>query len=244
VLLLRDVTRLKELDRLKSDFVSTASHELRGPLTSIAMAVSLLRESAEKNLDARQRRLLGAAEEDLARLRALVSDLLDLSRIESGRVELSFAPLSPSAMIEQVAVLFASQAQRAGVALTTGCPDGLPEVRVDATKIAWVLGNLVANALRYTSPGGKIDISAVHAGRHVHLAVRDDGVGIAPEDHGRIFDKFVRVGPDKGEQAGTGLGLAICKEIVRAHGGTIWVESEPGKGSTFTFTLPTVEQGG
>jgi NtrC-family two-component system sensor histidine kinase KinB len=243
VVLLKDVTRLKELDRLKSDFVSTASHELRGPLTSIAMAVSLLRESAETHLDAKQQKLLAAAEEELARLRALVNDLLDLSRIESGRLELSFAPMSPSAIILPIVETFASRARAAGVELLATCPDGLPDVRVDATKVAWVLSNLVGNALRYTSAGGKIGISAVQAGRQVHVSVKDDGVGIAPEDRGRIFDKFVRVGPDKAQQAGTGLGLAICKEIVRAHGGTIWVESELGEGSTFTFTLPTVRQG-
>jgi len=242
VLLLRDVTRFEQLDRLKSDFVSTASHELRGPLTSVAMSVSLLRESAGQRLDAKERSLVAAAEEDLARLRALVNDLLDLSRMESGRVEMSFVPMSPSAVIERVVEIFEPQAHRAEIELRSTFPDELPDVRVDATKITWVLSNLVSNALRYTSAGGHIEIAAVPAGRHVHVSVKDSGVGIPPEAQGRVFDKFVRVGPDKAE-GGTGLGLAICKEIVRAHGGTIWVESEPGEGSTFTFTIPTVTQG-
>jgi NtrC-family two-component system sensor histidine kinase KinB len=242
VLLLRDVTRFEQLDRLKSDFVSTASHELRGPLTSVAMSVSLLRESAGPRLDPKEQSLVAAAEEDIARLRALVSDLLDLSRIESGRVELSFVPMSPTAIIERIVEIFEPQARQVGIELRSIFPDELPEVRVDATKITWVLSNLVGNALRYTSEGGFIEIAASPAGGHVHVSVKDSGVGIPPEVQGRVFDKFVRVGPDKAE-GGTGLGLAICKEIVRAHGGTIWVESEPGKGSTFTFTIPTVTKG-
>jgi NtrC-family two-component system sensor histidine kinase KinB len=242
VLLLRDVTRFEQLDRLKSDFVSTASHELRGPLTSVAMSVSLLRESAGPRLDPKEQSLVSAAEEDLARLRALVNDLLDLSRIESGRVELSFLPMSPTAIIERIVEIFGPQARQSGIELRSAFPDELPEVRVDATKITWVLSNLVSNALRYTSEGGSIEIAAARAGRHVHVSVKDSGVGIPPEAQGRVFDKFVRVGPDKAE-GGTGLGLAICKEVVRAHGGTIWVESEPGKGSTFTFTIPIVTKG-
>jgi NtrC-family two-component system sensor histidine kinase KinB len=242
VLLLRDVTRFEQLDRLKSDFVSTASHELRGPLTSVAMSVSLLRESVGPRLDPKERSLVAAAEEDIARLRALVQDLLDLSRIESGRVELSFVPMAPSAVIERVVGIFEPQARQAKIELRSTFPDTLPEVRVDATKITWVLSNLVSNALRYTSAGGFIAIAAVPAGRHVHVSVTDSGVGIPREAQGRVFDKFVRVGPDRAE-GGTGLGLAICKEIVRAHGGSIWVESEPGKGSTFTFTIPAVAQG-
>ena len=242
VLLLRDVTRFEQLDRLKSDFVSTASHELRGPLTSVAMSVSLLRESAAPRLDLKEQSLLAAAEEDVARLRALVNDLLDLSRLESGRVELSFVPMSPSAVIERAVEIFAPQARQAGIELRATLPERLPDVRVDATKITWVLSNLVSNALRYTSAGGLIEITALPAGRHVHVSVKDSGVGIPAEAQSRVFDKFVRVGPDKAG-GGTGLGLAICREIVRAHGGTIWVESEPEKGSTFTFTLP-VTQGG
>lgn len=150
--------------------------------------------------------------------------------------------VSPSAIIERVVEIFGRQARQAGIELRASFPDALSEVRADATKITWVLSNPVSNALRYTSAEGHIEIAAVAAGRHVHVSVRDSGVGIPPEDQGRVFDKFVRVGPDKAE-GGTGLGLAICKEIVRAHGGTIWVESEPGKGSTFTFTIPTVTQG-
>lgn len=240
VVLLRDVTRFEQLDRLKSDFVSTASHELRGPLTSVAMSVALLRESA--GLDPKEQSLVAAAEEDLARLRALVSDLLDLSRIESGRLELSLMPMSFTPIIERIVEIFAPQARQAGIELRSTFPDELPEVRVDATKITWALSNLVSNALRYTSDGGLIEIAAAPAGRHVHVSVRDSGVGIPPEVQGRVFDKFVRVGPDKAE-GGTGLGLAICKEIVRAHGGTIWVESEPGQGSSFTFTIPLVTKG-
>jgi NtrC-family two-component system sensor histidine kinase KinB len=243
VLLLRDVTALKEVDRLKSEFISTASHELRGPLTSVAMSVTLLRESVGERLGDKERGLLSAAEEELQRLRALVNDLLDLSRLESGRLTLAQVALSPTAIVERAVELLRGQADRAGIELRMVLPATLPDVRVDAARITWVLTNLLGNAIRYAGDGGHVDVAATLAGRHVHVSVKDTGPGIPPEDQGRVFERFVRVGPT-GDAGGTGLGLAICKEIVRAHGGTIWVESAPGRGSTFTFTLPSVEQGG
>ena len=243
VVLLRDVTELKELDRLKSEFVSTASHELRGPLTSVAMSVSLLRESTAGKLGPREVSLLRAAEEELQRLRELVSDLLDLSRLESGRVDLSLVTVSPVAIIERAVELLREQAAQARLRLETRLPDSLPDVKVDAARITWVLTNLLGNGVRYTPAGGRIEVSAVTAGRHVQVSVRDTGAGIPAGEQDRIFDKFARLEGGGGTE-GTGLGLAICREIVRAHGGTIWVESEPAKGSTFTFTVPIAKEGG
>jgi NtrC-family two-component system sensor histidine kinase KinB len=237
VLLLRDITRLRELDRLKSEFVMTASHELRTPLTGINMAVNLLRESAWTKLSGRERALLDACHEDVQRLRALVNDLLDLSKIEAGKLELTFEPVQPRFLCDQALSVIKAQAESKGIELTLGGPEDLPEVTADPHKIVWVLVNLLANAVRYTKEGGHISLQGERVGNQVHLSVTDDGEGIPFDLQPRIFEKFVQVKPsDSG--GGSGLGLAICKEIVRAHRGAIWLDSIPGKGSTFTFTLP------
>ncbi|MFZ5573075.1 MAG: ATP-binding protein [Thermodesulfobacteriota bacterium] len=239
VLLLRDVTRLKEVERLKNEFVMAASHELRTPLTSLGMSVDLLLEHTAGDLSEKDRELLQAAHEEVHRMKALVNDLLDLSKIEAGRIELEFENVPITTLFEHVQAVFRSQADMKEVALTLQTTGTLPKVRADANKITWVLTNLISNALRYVPKGGRIQLAANKIGPHVHLSVRDDGPGIPLEYQSRIFQKFVQV---EGRAAGgTGLGLAICKEIVRAHGGAIWVESTPGRGSTFTFTLPVPE---
>ncbi len=239
VLLLRDVTRLKEVERLKSEFVMAASHELRTPLTSLGMSLDLLLEHAAPGLAGKDRDLLQAAHEEVHRMKALVNDLLDLSKIEAGRIELEFESVSFPTLFDQVKAVFKSQIDMKEVTLTSDFTGELPKVRADANKITWVLSNLISNALRYVSKGGHIELMAQRIGPHVHLSVRDDGPGIPSDYQSKIFQKFVQV---KGQEAGgTGLGLAICKEIVRAHGGAIWVESSQGKGSTFTFTLPVAQ---
>ncbi|OHB64547.1 MAG: PAS domain-containing sensor histidine kinase [Planctomycetes bacterium RBG_13_62_9] len=240
VLLLRDVTRLKELDRLKSEFVMAASHELRTPLTGIGMSVELLGESAASKLNEKEQQLLAAAREEILRLKALVNDLLDVSKIEAGKMPMDFERVSVGAALEKAAAVLASQAQQKGIELSATVQARLPDVRADINKITWVLTNLLSNALRYTGPGGFIRLRAERVGLQVHISVADNGEGIPYEYQSRIFDKFIQI---KGQKAvgGSGLGLSICKEIVRAHGGTIWVDSAPGQGSTFTFTLPVVE---
>jgi NtrC-family two-component system sensor histidine kinase KinB len=237
VLMLRDITRLRELDRLKSEFVMTASHELRTPLTSLNMAVNLLRESAGTKLTDRERALLEASHEDVQRLRALVDDLLDLSKIEAGKLELAFEPVQPRFLGDQALSVIRAQADAKGIALTLGVPEDLPAVTADPHKIVWVLVNLLANSVRYTKAGGHISLQGERVGNQVHLSVTDDGEGIAYDLQPRIFDKFVQ-GKSSESSGGSGLGLAICREIVKAHRGAIWLDSIPGKGSTFTFTLP------
>ncbi|MCB0046118.1 MAG: PAS domain-containing protein [Caldilineaceae bacterium] len=237
VLLLQDITKLKKLDQLKSEFVATASHELRTPLTGMAMSIGLLDESTQGKLTERESELLQAAQEDVARLRALVNDLLDLSKIESGRMEMEPEAITVDLLVTKALRPFHEQATQQNVALTAQIPDGLPSVQVDPTKIAWVLTNLIANALRYTDAGGEIRITADQAGERVAIAVTDTGAGIPLEYQSKIFDKFVQV-KDKRAVGGSGLGLAISREIVNAHGGTIWVDSAPGEGSVFTFTVP------
>ena len=236
VLLLKDITRLKEVERLKREFVMAASHELRTPLTSLGMSVDLLLEHAAGGLAEKDRALLQAAHEEVHRMKALVNDLLDLSKIEDGSIELAFESVPVATLLDYAMSVFNNQLSIKEIMLTAEVGEDLPAVRADANKITWVLTNLISNALRYVSRGGHIQLTAKKVGPQVHLSVKDDGPGIPPEYQTRIFEKFVQV---KGRVAGgTGLGLAICKEIVRAHGGAIWVESSHGRGSAFTFTLP------
>jgi NtrC-family two-component system sensor histidine kinase KinB len=238
VLLLRDVTRSKEVERLKNEFVLAASHELRTPLTSLGMSIYTLREHVIKNLGDKEKELFQAAQEEVQRMKALVNDLLDLSKLESGRIAIEFESVSVKTLFDYVQKVFKSQLDRKGVTLTGYLNSDLPNIRADANKITWVLSNLISNALRYVNNGGHIQFTATLIGPQVHLSVHDNGPGIPLNYQSKIFQKYVQV---KGQESGgAGLGLAICKEIVRAHGGGIWVESVPGEGSTFTFTLPSM----
>jgi NtrC-family two-component system sensor histidine kinase KinB len=237
VVVLRDITRLHELDRLKSEFVMIASHELRTPITSLNLAVDLLRESTPGKLTEKERGLLESAREDVQRLRALVNDLLDLSKIEAGKLELTFEAVTPGFLGDQAVAVMKTQVEAKKIELEVNLPPSLPAVTADPAKIVWVLVNLLANAVRYTQAGGHITLAGERVGGQVHLSVRDDGQGVPYEVQPRIFDKFVQL-KGGGSPGGSGLGLAICKEIVRAHRGAIWLDSAPGKGSTFTFALP------
>ena len=236
VLLLKDVTRLKEVEQLKSDFIMAASHELRTPLTGMGMSIDLLLEHAAPKLADKDRELLHAAHEEVLRMKALVNDLLELSRIEAGHITLEFEQIPVKTLFDNVQGIFTGQLEKQGVKMSVKLNDDMPAVRADANKITWVLTNLISNAMRYVGEGGNIVLKAEKSGPSVHLSVQDDGPGIPPDYQQKIFQKFVQV---KGrENGGSGLGLAICKEIVRAHGGVIWVESPPSRGSTFIFTLP------
>lgn len=191
----------------------------------------------QAKLEDREQELLAAASEDVVRLRNLVNDLLDLSKIEAGKIDLDFDEVPVALLFDKTLQSLQSQAEDSGVELSTRLPDPTPNVWADANKITWVLTNLVANALRYTDAGGHIELRAETAGSKVHLSVEDDGQRIPYAYQSKIFDKFVQV-EGSSSVGGSGLGLAICKEVIRAHGGSIWVDSTPGLGSTFTFTLP------
>lgn len=236
VLLLRDVTRLKELDKMKSEFVMTASHELKTPIQSLGMSINLLQESAVQKLSKREVQLLDVAEEELSRLKSLVTDLLDLSKIEAGKLELEMGRVSPRFLAEKAVEALQSTADEKEITLSVEIPDEISEITADATKVTWVLTNLISNAIRYAE--STITVSGRNNGSWVIMRVSDDGGGIPLEYQSRIFDKFVQV-KNENDVSGTGLGLAICKEIVKAHRGTIWVDSKSGHGSTFSFTMPT-----
>ena len=239
ILLLQDVTKLKELDNLKSEFVATASHELRTPLTGMAMSLNLLVETTEDKLSESESELLDTAVEDVERLRGLVNDLLDLSKIESGKLELDFVDVEVNFLLDKAISALNIQAKQNQVTLVKQPLSQDIKTKVDANKIIWVLTNLIANALRYSDREGEIKIGAASKNTWVEIFVVDHGAGIPLEYQGKIFDKFVQVETEK-DVGGSGLGLAICKEMVQAHGGRIWVDSTVGEGSTFTFTVPKV----
>ena len=233
--ILQDVTRLRRFEELKNDLVATVAHEFRTPLTSLRMAVHLCTEQVAGPLTDKQAELLHAAREDCDRLQAMVDDLLDLSRIESGRVELFPLPTPVSHLVESAIEEHKAEAIEAGLNLSSDFP--LPEARVlaDHERIGHVFSNLIVNAVRHTPKGGSLTLGAEVVNDAVRFTVADTGKGIPREYQERIFEKFFRV-PDA-EPRGTGLGLYIAREIVRGHGGDIGVKSEPGKGSTFWFTL-------
>lgn len=237
VTLLEDITRLKEIDSMKSEFVSTVSHEFRTPLTSMNMGLSMVINEDTGELNEEQRELLEAAYEDVERLTELVNDLLDLSKIESGRIEMEFDKVDVNDIIEKTLNPFYKQAEEKEIDLKFKQSEDNVFAYADPSKISWVISNLVGNALRYADEG-KIEVDAEIKGRRVLVSVADNGPGIPREYQSKIFDKFVRAGNDKDEKSGTGLGLAISKEIITAHNGRIWVDSEEGEGSTFSFYIP------
>jgi len=232
------VESLRELDTLRSQLVSTVSHELRTPLAGIkAYATALLRKDVKRS-ERMQREYLRAIDQDCDRLTTLVEESLDMSKIRAGMPGLNREPLSPAAVIERAVAAIRPVAKRRTI--TSMVDPDLPPVWGDPARVHQVLGNLLSNALNFSKAPSPVTVSAQLAGEEIQFAVSDQGVGLRPDEHDRIFETFYR-----GEVAiaartrGTGLGLAICKGIVEAHGGRIWVESELGKGSVFYFTLST-----
>ena len=233
---LQDVTRLRRVDELRNDLVATVAHELRTPLTSLRMAIHLLIEQTAGPLTEQQADLLYATRDDCERLQATVDEVLDLARIQSGRIELNPRPTAVDTLVDAAVDPVRTAATHQQLVLETEVMPGLGEVLVDRERVQLVFSNLLANALRHTKPGGRISVRARAADDSVRFEVADTGEGIAPEYHHAIFERFVRA---PGETPGAaGLGLPIAKDIVEAHGGEIGVESTPGSGSTFWFTLP------
>jgi len=235
-LVLADVTNLRKLDEMKSGMLSVVSHELKTPLTSIRMATHLLLEERVGQLNPKQQELLLAAREDADRLYEIIENLLDIGRIESGKALVELRPV-PAEQVVHDAIAEVSAAYRdKGVTLESDVPDETPQVLADVDRISHVFSNLLGNALKYTNSGGHVKVSARTNDADVQFTVEDSGAGIPPEHLPRIFERFYRAPGQRGN-TGAGLGLAIAKEIVEVHGGTIGVESKPGEGSRFSFTL-------
>ncbi|MCX6569277.1 MAG: ATP-binding protein [Candidatus Aminicenantes bacterium] len=236
ILVLKDVTQLRQQDEIKRGVVRTVSHQLNTPLTSVRMAIHLLLGEKIGALNEKQAELLMTAREDSDRLHDILTSLLDLSRFESGKAQMDFRALSPRTIILEAVESCRRTAQDRGVALHADIPGDLPDVWVDTTRIGHVFGNLLSNALKHTSPGGRIALTAEADDAWIRFHVSDTGEGIPAAFLTRVFEPFFRV-PGRRNETGAGLGLAIVKEIVEAHGGTVGVENGEGKGSTFTFTL-------
>jgi NtrC-family two-component system sensor histidine kinase KinB len=236
IIVLKDVTQLRQQDEIKRSVIRTVSHQLNTPLTSVRMAVHLLLEEKIGALNEKQAELLVTAREDSDRLHEILNGLLDISRFESGKVRMDFRALSPRSIVSDALEQFTRAAQDSGITLHAELAPDLPDVWADTTRIGHVFSNLLSNAFRHTPPGGRVVLTANANEAWVRFQVSDTGIGIPAPFLARVFEPFFRV-PGRRNEAGAGLGLAIVKEIVEAHGGTAGVESEEGKGSTFSFTL-------
>lgn len=236
---LHDVTAEREVAIMKNEFVSMVSHELRTPLTSIKGYVDLIVDGEAGEINDIQREFLEIVQENSDRLVALINDLLDISRIESGRVHLRVEPLEMDEVARGVVYTFRTFAEQQGVELRWEAEEGLVRAAGDRDRVGQVLMNLVSNAIKYSPDGGDVTVMLTRLGGEIKIAVSDTGIGIDPEDQKELFSKFYRVDSKlTREIGGTGLGLSICKTIVELLGGTVGVESAPGAGSTFWFTLP------
>ncbi|NTU51719.1 MAG: HAMP domain-containing protein, partial [Candidatus Aminicenantes bacterium] len=236
ILVLKDVTQLRQQDEIKRSVVRTVSHQLNTPLTSVRMAIHLLLGEKVGPLNEKQAELLLTAREDSDRLHGILNSLLDISRFESGKVAMEFRSLSPRSVVTDAVEPFRRTAQDRGVSLQADVPADLPEVWADTTRINHVFANLLTNALQHTSPGGRVALTAEAGEAWVRFHVSDTGGGIPATFLPRVFEPFFRV-PGRPNETGAGLGLAIVKEIVEAHGGTVGAESREGAGSSFSFTL-------
>jgi two-component system phosphate regulon sensor histidine kinase PhoR len=242
VAMVRDITAEKDLERMREEFVSTLSHELRTPLTSIkAYAATLRREDVDFDRET-QREFLSIIEGEADRLARLIKDLLETSRAESGRLQLRMTEVDISALAERVLEKMRPQAGSHHLRLAPR--EGTVPVRADPDRMEQVITNLLDNALKYSPPGSTVTLSVRARGDKAVVSVSDQGIGIPLEQQTHVFDKFHRVLDERSRHVqGTGLGLYLCRKIVEAHGGHIWVESRPGEGSTFHFSLPLTSDG-
>lgn len=243
VSVLSDITKQKELDGLKSSFVANVSHELRTPLVAMDKSISLILNKDAGPLTETQEQFLSVAQRNLKRLGNLINDLLDLSKLEAGKIEMRRESASIEKIISESVEALNAWAKAKSIEIVKNIASGLPPILVDPGRIIQVLNNLIGNAIKFTPHNGVITIEAglSRDGKWLEASVRDTGEGIAKEDLPKIFDKFYQASGERvtADISGTGIGLSIAKEIVEMHGGKIWVESEKGRGAKFSFTLST-----
>ncbi len=238
LIIMQDITHFKELDRLRSEFVFTVSHDLRTPLTTVQGYIDLLPRAGE--FTPQQQEFLKKAQESLTYITALIGDLLEIGRIEAG-YDAEMGPCRMDDLIQEVCEALYPQIQKAGLKLRWQRPSQTLWVQGNARRLRQVLENLLSNAIKYTPPGGWIEVTARREEAHVLVSVRDTGLGIPREAQSRLFERFYRVRtPETQHIPGVGLGLAIVKSIIEKHKGRIWVESAPGQGSVFSFILPAL----
>jgi len=238
VLVFHDITELRKLERVRQDFVANVSHELRTPISSIKGYSETLLEGAIEDKD-NVREFISIIYQDSNRLANLIDDLLDLSKIESGKMKMTFAPLDIQPILKRCLGVLEKTIKDKKLSVAINIPDGISKVMVDDKRLAQVFLNLLDNAVKYSGDGGSIKVNASSNGDFVQIDITDTGMGIPEKDLPRIFERFYRVDKARSrELGGTGLGLSIVKHIVLSHGGQVWVKSELGLGSTFSFTIP------
>jgi len=234
----QEYEKIKRLSEIKSDFISTVSHELRTPLAAIKESLALLLDKIPGGINKKQEEVLNLAKRNIDRLNRLVTNLLDLSKMEAGKVEMRRDFVNIAQVLKDIVKSFKGHAEKKSLTLTIHSRVKIKGIWADSDKIHQVLNNLITNAIKYTPDGGRIDIVLRKKDRHIEIIVKDSGVGIKKEDISKVFDKYSQVSFEGKEAIGTGLGLAITKDIVSLHKGNISVESEAGKGSAFTVALP------
>lgn len=235
VILLRNVTEYKELDSAKTNFIANVSHEFKTPISSIKMSLQLLENEQIGGLNEEQKNLVESIKDDAGRLLKITGELLNMTQVESGNIQLTLLPTDPLEIVNYAINATRVQAEQKQIKVEISCPNPVPLIQADNEKTAWVITNLISNALRYSYDHSTVLVSIQETETHVQLSVQDSGQGIAPEYKEKIFERYFRVPGTKKE--GTGLGLAISKEFIEAQGGKIAVESEFGAGSTFTLDL-------
>lgn len=242
VYLFDDITREKEIDQMKSDFISLVSHELRTPLTSIIGFVSFILDGKAGAINDRQRNSLARVHRQSKRLAALINDLLDISRIESGRIQMEQAPISILDIVTQRLEEIRPQADEKSIQLDLTAPESIPDILGDEARMGQVFTNLMGNAIKFTPNNGEVSVKVEADGTLLHVEVIDTGPGIPPDERQKVFDKFYQLSDiSTRQQGGSGLGLSISKSIVEAHGGKLWIDDgNQGKGSNFQFVLPLV----
>jgi len=234
VILLKNVTPYKELDLAKTNFIATISHELKTPVASLQMCAKLLNDERIGELNAEQKNIAQALQTESVRLSKLVNELLDLAQVESGKMKIKLEQVNPLVIVAQAVESVKFLAAQKNVKVDIQQPDSWTTLRADREKMTWVLTNLLTNAIRYSPENERVILRVEQTSTQTLFSIQDLGIGIAPEHHTKLFDKFFQV---PGTAQGTGLGLAISKEFIEAQGGEISVSSEPGKGSTFTVKI-------
>lgn len=236
VIMLQNITPYKELDFAKTNFIATVSHELKTPISSIKMSLQLLANKQVGLLNEEQQSLLESINDDAGRLLKITAELLNMTQVESGNIQLSMMPSDPVEILMFAINATKTQAEEKHIKVELNSPANMPKVNADIDKTAWVLTNLISNAIRYSYENSIVFLSISQVNDKINIAVKDSGQGIAPQYKDKIFDRYFRVPGTKKE--GTGLGLAISKEFIEAQGGQISVDSEFGRGSIFSITLP------
>jgi len=235
VIILKNITPFKELDLAKTNFIATVSHELKTPLASSDFSLKLLEDERVGSLTAEQKELVQSLKDDNKRLLRILSELLDMSQVESGKIQLNIQPIEADILLRRAVESVQNVAKEKNISIKKDLEENLPPIKADADKTVWVLNNFLTNAIRYSPNDSNIIVDVARKNNTVQFGVKDFGKGIAPEYKDRIFDRYFRI---PGTKEGTGLGLAICKEFIEAQGGKIWIESDPGSGSRFSFSFP------